>query len=33
MWEIQTGMFTTSKKVNVDFFLLEFSAAKIARWK
>ena len=28
MWETQSGKFTTSKKVNIDFFLPEFSAKK-----
>ena len=29
MWETQVGNFMTSKKVNIDFFLPEFSATKI----
>ena len=33
MWETQSGKFTTSKKVNIDFFLPEFSAKKIVTWK
>ena len=33
MWETQSGKFTTSNKVNVDFLLLEFSAAKIVTCK
>ena len=33
MWENQAGKFTTSKKVNVDFCLLDFSATKIVMWK
>ena len=33
MWEAQAGNFTTSKKVNIDFFVLEFSAKNIAMWK
>ena len=33
MWETQSGKFTTSKKVNIDFFLLEFSATNIVTWK
>ena len=32
-WETQAGKFTTSKKVNIDFFLPEFSATKIVTWK
>ena len=32
-WETQSGKFTTSKKVNVDFCLPEFSATKIVMWK
>ena len=32
LWETQSGKFTTSKKVNVDFFLPEFSATKIVTW-
>ena len=32
-WETQAGKFTTSKKVNVDFCLPEFSATKIVSWK
>ena len=33
MWETQYGKLKTSKKVNVDFCLTEFSAAKIVTWK
>ena len=33
MWETQAGNFKTSKKVNVDFFLPEFSATEIVTWK
>ena len=33
MWETQSGKFTTSKKVNIEFFLTEFSATKIVTWK
>ena len=33
MWETQAGKFTTSKKVNVDFFLTDFSATKKVTWK
>ena len=33
MWETQAGKFTTSRKVNLDFFLPEFSATKIMKWK
>ena len=33
MWETQYGKFATSKKVNVDFCLPEFSAKKIGTWK
>ena len=33
MWEMQVGNFMTSKKVNIDFFLPEFSATKILMWK
>ena len=29
MWETQAGKFTTSKKVYIEFLLLEFSATKI----
>ena len=32
MWKNQAEEFTTSKKVNEDFFLLEFSATKIVTW-
>ena len=33
MWEPQSGKFTTSKKVNVDFWLPEFSAKTIVAHK
>ena len=33
MWETQSRKFTTSKKVNVDFCLPEFSATKIVTCK
>ena len=33
MWETQAGNFTTSNKVNVEFFLPEFSATEIVTWK
>ena len=33
MWETQAGKFTTSKNLNVDFFLPDFSATKIVMWK
>ena len=33
MWETQSGNLMTSKKVNVDFCLPEFSATKIVTWK
>ena len=33
MWETQSGKFTTSKKVNLDFCLPEFSATKIVTWE
>ena len=33
MWETQAGKFTTSKKVNVDFLLPEFSATNTVTWK
>ena len=33
MWKTQAGKFTTSKKVNIDFYVLEFSATKIVAWK
>ena len=33
MWETQAGKFTTSKKVNIDFFSPDFSATKIVTWK
>ena len=33
MWETQDGKFTTSKKVNVYFFLTKFIATKIVSWK
>ena len=33
MWENRSGKFTTSKKVNVDFCLLELSTTKIMPWK
>ena len=33
MWETQYGKFKTSRKVNIDFFLPEFSATKIVKWK
>ena len=33
MWETQSGKYTTSKKVNVEFCLPEFSATKIVTWK
>ena len=33
MWETQAGKFMTSKKVNIDFCILEFSATKIVTWK
>ena len=33
MWKTQAGKFTTSKKVNIDFCLPEFSATKIVTWK
>ena len=33
MLETQAGKFTTSKKVNMDFCLPEFSATKILMWK
>ena len=32
-WETQAGKFMTSKKLNVDFCLPEFSATKIVSWK
>ena len=32
-WGTQARKFTTSKKVNVDFCLPEFSATKIVSWK
>ena len=32
-WKIQAEMFTISKKADVDFFLLGFSATKILTWK
>ena len=32
-WETQSGKFTTSNKVNVDFCLSEFSATKSVTWK
>ena len=32
-WETQTGKFTNSKKVNVEFWLPEFSAKNIMMWK
>ena len=32
-WETQAGKFTTSKKVNVYFCLIEFSTTKIVSWK
>ena len=32
MWEIQADKFTTSKKINLDLCLPEFSAAKIVTW-
>ena len=32
-WETQVTKLTTSKKVNVDFFLPEFSETKIVSWK
>ena len=31
-WETQARKFTTSKKVNIYFCLLEFSATKIMKW-
>ena len=33
MWQIQDGNFTTSKKLDVDLFLLEFITTKIVKWK
>ena len=33
MWENQAVKFMTSKKVNIDFFLLEFSGTNIVMWK
>ena len=33
MWQIQDGKFTTSKKLDVDLFLLEFITTKIVMWK
>ena len=33
MWEIQSGKFVTSKNMNVDIFLPEFSGTKIVTWK
>ena len=33
MWENQSGKFTTSKKVNIDFLLPKFSATKIVTRK
>ena len=33
MWETQSGNFTTSNKVNVEFCLPEFSTKKIVTWK
>ena len=33
MWENQDGNFTTSKNVDVHFFLPGFSATNIATWK
>ena len=33
MWENQAGKFTTSKKMNIDFCLPEFSVTKIVMWK
>ena len=33
MWENQAGKFMTSKKVNIDLLLPEFSATKIMTWK
>ena len=33
MWKNQAGKFTTSKKVNVDFCLSEFSTTEIVTWK
>ena len=33
MWETQAGKFTTSKNVNVDFCLPEFSTTKTVTWK
>ena len=33
MWETQAGKFMTSKNVNVDFCLPEFSATKTVTWK
>ena len=32
-WETQSGKFTKSKKVNVEFYLPEFGATKIVTWK
>ena len=32
-WENEAGNFETSKKVNIDSCLLEFSATKIVTWK
>ena len=32
-WETQAGNFTTSQKVNVDFYLPEFITTKIVLWK
>ena len=31
MWETKSGKFTTSKNVNIDFCLPEFSATNIIR--
>ena len=33
MWENQSGRFTTSKKVNIDFLWLELSVTKIGMCK
>ena len=33
MWKTQAGKFTTPKKVNIEFFLPEFSVTKIVTWE
>ena len=32
-WENQAGKFTTSKKVNIEFYQPEFGATKIVTWE